>query len=122
MSDFELDHGATAYVLVRVRTAVDARTAAALREVIASVFREGRRFLAVDLTQGAVFGPQGFGPLLGAVKTCRDRGGELYLVGASPTVVGVLGRDVRGPVECFGSRAELDRALLGRAPAPGAVA
>jgi len=119
MSDFELDYGGTAYVLLRVRTAVDARTAPWLREMIASVLREGRRFLAVDLTAGAVFGPAGFSPLIGAVRACRDRGGDLYLIGASETAVGVLGHDMRGPVRSFASRDELDRALLGCAPVGG---
>ena len=120
-SGFELDHGSTAYVLVRVRTAVNERNAGLLRSMIATVFREDRHFIAVDLTDGAVYGPQGYGPLIGAVKTCRDRGGELYLIGASPTVVGVLGHDTRGPVRSYGSRHELDRALLGCSPAIEAV-
>jgi anti-anti-sigma factor len=111
---FELDHGVTAYVLVRAMAVVDARTAPLLRGVVRRIlFVEERRFIAVDLTGSAVFGPQGFGPLIGAVKTCRDRGGQLYLIGASPTVVGVLSHDTRGPVECHGSRVGLDRALLG---------
>ena len=66
---FELDHGATAYVLVRAMTVVDARTAPLLREVVRRIlFVEERRFIAVDLTRSAVFGPLGFGPLIGAVK------------------------------------------------------
>jgi hypothetical protein len=115
MSDFELDYSGTAYVLVRVRVAVPFApgSLAGLRGALGSVFRGGRRFLAVDLTAGAVFGPQGYGPLIGALKTARDRGGDLYLVGASETVVGVLSHDSRGPVRCFGSVDELDRALLG---------
>lgn len=120
MPKFELDYGATAYVLVRVRTAVNERNAQSLRQVIGSVFGEDRRFIAMDLTDGAVYGPQGYGPLIGAVKACRDRGGDLYLIGASSTVVGVLRHDTRGPVRCFGSRDELDRALLGCTPVGGA--
>lgn len=115
LEPFELDHGATAYVLVRAMAVVDARTGPLLREVVRRIlFVEERRFVAVDLTRSAVFGPRGFGPLIGAVKACRGRGGQLYLIGATPTVVGVLSHDVRGPVECHGWRVGLDRALLGR--------
>ncbi len=114
---FEVDHSGTAYVLVRARTTVDAHSAAALREVLREVLREGRRFLAVDLTGVAAYGSQGFSPLLGAVKSCRDRGGDLYLVGASEMVRRVLSHDMRGPVQCYGTRGELDAALLGRSPA-----
>lgn len=120
MSDFWVDHGGTAYVLIRARVAVQSRTAVGLREVVGRELRAGRRFLAVDLSDSAVYGPRGFSALIGALKSCRDRGGELYLIGASPTVVGVLGHDSRGPVRCFGSRGELDRALSGCAAGRGA--
>lgn len=115
---FEVDHSGTAYVLVRARAVVDARTAPVLREVVRRLlFVEDRRFLAVDLTGSAVYGPLGFSPLIGALKSCRDRGGELYLVGASGMVRRVLGHDVRGPVRCYTTRGELDAALLGASPA-----
>jgi anti-anti-sigma regulatory factor len=114
VSDFQLDHSGTAYVLIRACAVVDARTAGALRVVFASVLREGRRFVAVDLTGSAVYGPLGFAPLAGALRSCRDRGGDLYLVGASDTVRGVLGYETRG-VRCFASRGDLDRALSGAA-------
>jgi|SRR5580765_684856 len=120
-SGFELDHGDPRYVLVRVRTAVNERNAQSLRDVIAKVFREDRRFIAIDLTDGAVFGPQGYGPLIGAVKACRDRGGDLYLIGASEMVRRVVAHDSRGPVSSFATRAELDRALLGRRPTLEAI-
>lgn len=118
MSDFEVDHAGTAYVLVRARAVVDARTAAALREVVRRLlFVEERRFLAIDLTGTAVYGPGGFSPLIGALKACRDRGGDLYLIAPSQMVRRVVGYDARGPVRCFGSRAELDAALVGQFPA-----
>jgi len=114
MPDFELDHSGTAYVLVRARAVVDARTAPALYEAVRAVVRgEGRRFLAVDLTGSAVYGPRGFGPLISALKACRDRGGDLYLINPSETARRVIEHDTWRPVQCFGSRGELDRALLG---------
>jgi hypothetical protein len=100
---------------------VDARTAGALREVVQRVlFVEKRRFLALDLTGSAVYGAEGFGPLIGALKSCRDRGGDLYLIGASDMVRRVVGHDTRGPVKCYGTRDGLDAALLGVAPGGGA--
>jgi anti-anti-sigma regulatory factor len=115
---FEVDYSGTAYVLIRARSVVDLRSAAALREVVRRlVFVEGRRFLAVDLTGSAAYGPQGFSPLIGALKGCRDRGGDLYLVGATDMVRRVVGHDARGPVRCYATRAELDAALLGESPA-----
>lgn len=113
MSDFWVDHGGTAYVLVRARVVVDARTASGLRDVIAGVLRQGRRFLALDLADSAVYGPQGFSVLIGAVGACRTRGGDLYLIGASEMVARVTSREAGGPVRCFASRGELDRALVG---------
>lgn len=117
---FEVDHSGTAYVLVRARAVVDARTAPALREVVRRLlFVQERRFLAVDLTGSAAYGPQGFAPLIGALKSCRDRGGDLYLVGGSDMVRRVLSHDTRGPVRCYGTRGELDAALLGQSAAWG---
>lgn len=110
---FPVDRSGTAFVLVRAAAVVDARTAPVLREVLAGVLRSGRHFVALDLTGSAVYGPRGFSVLIGALKACRDLGGDLYAVGASETVCRVLGHDTRGPALVFGSVRELERAVLG---------
>lgn len=116
MSDprFQVERSTTAYVLVRATAAIDARTAAALRTVCAQLLREGRHFIALDVAESAVYGPQGFSTLIGLIRACRDRGGQLYLLGACATARRIVGYGPSGPGRSFRNRAELDGYLFAR--------
>lgn len=103
------------YVLVTARGDLGAGTSPLLAETFAEIRSERRPVVAVDLSAARVHGRHGLAPLIGALKSCRDRGGDLYLIGASPMVRRVVGYDTRGPVKCFASRGELDREVFGDA-------
>lgn len=113
-SPFWVDRSGTAYVVVRATAVVDARTAATLRDTVRALLRGGRYFLALDLTASAVYGPQGFSMVLAVVRACRERGGQVYLIGASATARQILGYGPRGPGRAFRDRGELDGFLLSR--------
>lgn len=102
-----------AYAFVRVRGALDDALAPLVAQTVAEAHSQGQHVIAIDLSGARVRGRYGLAPLIGALKSCRDRGGELYLIGASPMVARVLGHDTRGPVKCFDSLEQLDLALWG---------
>jgi anti-sigma B factor antagonist len=111
---YEIDRSGAAYVLVRVMGPLDSQTAPALSNAFATLFAEGRRFIAVDLmrTHRRIAGRHGLAPLIGALKSARDRGGELYLIGPCDMVRRVLGYTTDRPLKVFPTVDELDRWIV----------
>ncbi|NLC56455.1 MAG: STAS domain-containing protein [Armatimonadetes bacterium] len=69
---------------------VDLATAPDFERAVNSLFSQGTASLAVDLSGVSYLDSTGVSVLMRAVKQCRDRGGDLSIVGVSDRALRVM--------------------------------
>jgi anti-sigma B factor antagonist len=76
--------------VVAVRGEIDVATAPQLRECLHRVIAQGDSTLALDLLSVTFLDSTALGVLVGALKRCRELGGDLQLVIADPRIVKIF--------------------------------
>lgn len=69
---------------------VDLSTAPAFEQAVLTVLGQGTSSLAIDLTRVSYLDSTGIGVLMKALKRCRERGGEVSIVGVSDRALRVM--------------------------------
>lgn len=89
--DFQIEQraGSTPPV-VTVRGEIDVATAPQLRECLHNVIAQGEGSIVLDLLGVTFLDSTALGVLVGALKRCRESGGELYVVVADPRIVKIF--------------------------------
>ena len=80
-------HGAS---IVSVTGEIDVATAPQLQECLHELIASGHTSLVVDLLAVTFLDSTALGVLVGALKRCRERGGELQLVMADPRILKIF--------------------------------
>jgi anti-sigma B factor antagonist len=89
--DFQIEQraGSTPPV-VAVSGEIDVATAPQLRECLHNVIAQGEGTIVLDLLGVTFLDSTALGVLVGALKRCRESGGELYVVVADPRIVKIF--------------------------------
>ena len=69
---------------------IDVATAPQLRECLHRVITQGRSTVVLDMLAVTFLDSTALGVLVGALKRCRESGGELYVVVADPRIVKIF--------------------------------
>ena len=85
--------------VVSVSGDIDVATAPALRERLSAQIAEGSSTIVVDLLGVSFLDSTALGVLIGALKRCREAGGDLTLVIAEPRILKVF--EITGLTEVF---------------------
>ena len=89
--DFQIEQRAgSTPPLVTVRGEIDVATAPQLRECLHNVIAQGEGSIVLDLLGVTFLDSTALGVLVGALKRCRESGGELYVVVADPRIVKIF--------------------------------
>jgi len=81
------EHGAT---IVAVSGEIDVATAPQLQESLHALIAQGRASLVIDLLAVTFLDSTALGVLVGALKRCREQGGELQLVVADARIMKIF--------------------------------
>ena len=89
--DFRIEEraGATPPVIA-VSGEIDVATAPQLRECLHGVIAQGESTVVLDLLGVTFLDSTALGVLVGALKRCRELGGELHLVVADPRIMKIF--------------------------------
>jgi anti-sigma B factor antagonist len=85
--------------VVSVSGEVDVATAPILRDRLQELSAGGASTVVIDLQEMTFLDSTGLGVLVGALKRCREGGGELRLVAAQPRILKLL--DITGLMGVF---------------------
>jgi anti-sigma B factor antagonist len=76
--------------VIAVSGEIDVATAPQLRECLHRVIAEGNSTIVLDLLGVTFLDSTALGVLVGALKRCREMGGELHVVIADPRIVKIF--------------------------------
>jgi anti-sigma B factor antagonist len=76
--------------VIAVTGEIDVATAPQLRESLHSVIAQGEATIVLDLLGVTFLDSTALGVLVGALKRCRELGGELHVVVADPRIVKIF--------------------------------
>jgi anti-sigma B factor antagonist len=76
--------------VIAVSGEIDVATAPQLRECLHSVIARGEATVVLDLLGVTFLDSTALGVLVGALKRCRELGGELHVVVADPRIVKIF--------------------------------
>jgi anti-sigma B factor antagonist len=76
--------------VVAVSGEIDVATAPQLRECLHNVIAQGEATIVLDLLGVTFLDSTALGVLVGALKRCRELGGELHVVVADPRIVKIF--------------------------------
>jgi anti-sigma B factor antagonist len=76
--------------VVAVSGEIDVATAPQLRESLHRIIAEGDSTIVLDLLGVTFLDSTTLGVLLGALKRCREKGGDLHLVVADPRIMKIF--------------------------------
>ncbi len=108
--DFEVsDRDVRGTPVITVTGEIDVATAPALRERLHSQVAAGHATLVVDLLGITFLDSTALGVLVGALKRCREAGGDLRLVATEPRIMKVF--EITGLTEVFTIAPTVDEAL-----------
>lgn len=102
--------------VVKVAGEIDVATAPALRDHLRDRVAGGIPTIVVDLLEVTFLDSTALGVLVGALKQCRQAGGDLRLVVDEPRIAKVF--EITGLTEVFAIFPSIDDALAAPAPAP----
>ncbi len=89
--DFHIEERTgTSPPVVAVTGEIDVATAPQLRECLHSVITQGEVTVVLDLLGVTFLDSTALGVLVGALKRCRELGGELHVVVADPRIVKIF--------------------------------
>jgi anti-sigma B factor antagonist len=89
--DFQVEERAgTSPPVIAVRGEIDVATAPQLRECLHRVIAQGDSTVVIDLLGVTFLDSTALGVLVGALKRCRELGGELHLVVSDPRIVKIF--------------------------------
>lgn len=76
--------------IVLIAGSLDALTAGRASECLTELISKGEKYLVLDLNKVDFMSSAGLRVILGALKACRQQGGDLSLAAAQPGVARVL--------------------------------
>jgi anti-sigma B factor antagonist len=76
--------------VITVSGEIDVATAPQLRECLHAVIAQGEATIVLDLLGVTFLDSTALGVLVGALKRCRELGGELHVVVADPRIVKIF--------------------------------
>ena len=89
--DFQIEQQpGTTPPVIAVSGEIDVATAPQLRECLHGVVAQGEATIVLDLLGVTFLDSTALGVLVGALKRCRESGGELYVVVADPRIVKIF--------------------------------
>ena len=89
--DFRIEERSDGGVpIIAVSGEIDVATAPQLRESLHGVIAEGRATVVLDLLAVTFLDSTALGVLVGALKRCRESGGELHVVVTDPRVMKIF--------------------------------
>jgi anti-sigma B factor antagonist len=89
--EFQIEEKTTgALPVVAVTGEIDVATAPQLREYLHRVISEGRSTVVIDLLGVTFLDSTALGVLVGALKRCRELGGDLHVVVADPRIMKIF--------------------------------
>ena len=107
---FEMRNGiADGPPVLEVQGEIDVATAPFLRERLHEMALAGHATIVVDLLRVTFIDSTALGVLVGALKACRDAGGELHLVVSEPRILKVF--DITGLADVFAIHASVRDAV-----------
>jgi anti-sigma B factor antagonist len=83
-------HDRDGWTVVEARGEIDLYTAPKLKEQLGSLIEQDRVRIVIDLGGVEFLDSTGLGVLIGSLRRCRERGGELALAAPKETVQKVL--------------------------------
>lgn len=114
MADMNLlveSRDAGAWTVVEPKGEIDLYTAPTLKDELSALVEKGRERLVVNLDGVEFMDSTGLGVLIGALKRCREAGGELALAAPRETVQKVL--RITGLDKVFSLHETVDEATSG---------
>jgi anti-sigma B factor antagonist len=94
--------------VIAVRGEIDVATAPQLRECLHAVIARGEATVVLDLLAVTFLDSTALGVLVGALKRCRELGGELQVVVADPRIVKIF--EITGLTSVFSIADSLESA------------
>jgi anti-sigma B factor antagonist len=89
--DFRIEERAgAAHPVIAVSGEIDVATAPQLREYLHRVIAQGESSIVLDLLGVTFLDSTALGVLVGALKRCRELGGDLYVVVADPRIMKIF--------------------------------
>jgi len=88
--EFHIEERGGPVPVVAVRGEIDVATAPQLREHLHRVIARGDATVVLDLTGVSFLDSTTLGVLLGALKRCREAGGDLHLVIVDPRIMKIF--------------------------------
>ncbi len=88
--------------VVTVEGEIDVATAPQLRECLHEVIAEGNATVILDLLPVTFLDSTALGVLVGALKRCRELGGELHVVVSDPRIMKIF--EITGSDQCVPHR------------------
>lgn len=89
--EFQIEETSTGTLpVVAVRGEIDVATAPQLRECLHRVIADGQSTIVLDILDVTFLDSTALGVLVGALKRCRELGGDLYVVVADPRIVKIF--------------------------------
>lgn len=89
--DFQIEEKSTgALPVVAVTGEIDVATAPQLRECLHRVIADGGSTIVLDILGVTFLDSTALGVLVGALKRCRELGGDLHVVVADPRIVKIF--------------------------------
>jgi anti-sigma B factor antagonist len=89
--EFEIAERAdTAPPVIAVRGEIDVATAPQLRECLQRVIAHGESTIVLDLLGVTFLDSTALGVMVGALKRCREAGGDLHIVVADPRIMKIF--------------------------------
>jgi anti-sigma B factor antagonist len=89
--DFQIEERArTVPPVIAVRGEIDVATAPQLRECLHGVVARGESTIVLDLLGVTFLDSTALGVLVGALKRCRESGGDLHVVVADPRIMKIF--------------------------------
>lgn len=85
-----VERAGTSTPIVAVSGEIDVATAPQLRECLHRVIAQGDSTIVLDLLGVTFLDSTALGVLVGALKRCREAGGDLHLVVADPRIVKIF--------------------------------
>jgi len=92
--------------VVVVAGEIDVATAPQLREVLHEVIAQGQATVVLDLLPVTFLDSTALGVLVGALKRCRELGGELHVVVSDPRIMKIF--EITGLTNVFPIASSLD--------------
>jgi anti-sigma B factor antagonist len=98
--DFRIEERAGGNVpVIAVGGEIDVATAPQLRECLHRIIAEGAATVVVDLLDVTFLDSTALGVLVGALKRCRELGGDLHVVVTDPRIVKIF--EITGLTKVF---------------------